>query len=87
MIDSLNGLKKDELKTANIKYRISIIIWARIVVNKHQHLNTFQDKIDIMVHQLNLFGDMVDPLFKGLPLFREEKGAMITQKEISGQIN
>ena len=70
MIDTLNGLKKDELKTTNIKYKISIIIWARIVVNKHQHLNRFQDKINIMVHELKLFKDMFDPLFKkGFPFF------------------
>ena len=35
-----------------------------------------------MAHQLNLFRDMFDPLFKkGLPFFWEEKGAMLTQKE------
>ena len=35
-----------------------------------------------MVHKVKLFIDMFDPLFKkGLPLFWEEKGAMLTQKE------
>ena len=39
-IDILNGLTEDDLKTANIKDKISIIIWARNVVNEHQHLDT-----------------------------------------------
>ena len=52
------------------------------MVKKHQHLDTVQDKIDIMAHQLKLFRDMFDHLFKkGLPLFWEEKGGIPIQKE------
>ena len=87
-IDFLNELTKDELKTPNIKDKISIITWDRKVVNKHQHLDTFQAKIDIKVHQLKLFRDMFDPQFKkGLLFFWKQKGAMLTQKGISAQIN
>ena len=51
-------------------------------MNKYHHLDTVQAKIDIMTHQLNLFRDMFDPLFKkGIPFFWEEKGTMMTQKE------
>ena len=72
VIDFLNGLTEEELKTANIKDMISIITWARKVVNKHQHLDTVQANIDIMEHQFNLFRDMFDLLFKkGFPFFRE----------------
>ena len=78
-IKFLNGLTEDNLKNANIKDIISIITWAREVVNKYHHLDTVQDKIDIMTHQLKLFRDMFDPLFKkGLPLFWEGKGTMLT---------
>ena len=49
-IDFLNGLIENELKAANIKDRISIITWARKVVNKHEHLDTVEEKISIMVH-------------------------------------
>ena len=75
------------MKTANIKDRICIITWARKVVNKHQHLDTVQDKIDIMVHQLKIFRDILDPLFKKrLPFFWEEKGVMLAQKEYQDKL-
>ena len=48
----LNGLIEDELKEANIKDIISIITWARKVVNKHQHLDTIEAKIGIMTYQV-----------------------------------
>ena len=68
----LNGLAQDELKAANIKDIIYIITWDRKVVNKHQHMDIVQAKIDIMVHQLKIFRDMFDPLFKkGITLFWE----------------
>ena len=69
-IDFLNGLIEYELKEDNIKDKIYIITWARIVVNKHQHLDTFEEKIGIMTYQVNFFMDMFDLLFKkGLPFF------------------
>ena len=71
-IKFLNGLTKDDLKNANIKEKISIITWARKLVNKYHHLDTVWAKIDIMAHQLNLFRDIFDPLFKkGIPFFWE----------------
>ena len=78
----LNGLIEDELKESNIKDRTSIINWERKVVNEHQHLDIIEAKIDIMTHQVKLFMDMYDPLFKkGLPFLWEEKGSMLSQKE------
>ena len=78
-IDFLNGLTEEELKTTNIKDTISIIKCARKVVNKHHHLDTVEAKIGIMAHQLKLFRDMFDPLFKkGLAFFWEEKVSMLT---------
>ena len=75
-IDFLNGLTEDELKEDNIKDKIYIITWARKVVNKHQHLDTVEANIGIMAHQVKLFMDMFDPLFKkGLPFFWEKKGS------------
>ena len=48
IVSFLNGLLDDDLKTTNIKDKISVIDWERMVVGKHQHLNTVQVKIDIM---------------------------------------
>ena len=41
----LNGLTEEELNIANIKYRISIITWARKVVNKQHHLDIIEAKM------------------------------------------
>ena len=71
-IKFFNGLTEHDLKNANIKDRISIITQAMKVVNRYHHLDTIQAKIDIMAHQLNLFRDIFDPLFKkGIPFFWE----------------
>ena len=81
-IDFLNGLTEDALKEANSKDIICIITWVRNVVNKHQHLDTVEENIGIMAHQVKLFMDMFDPLFiKGLPFFWEDKGSMLSKKE------
>ena len=81
-IDFLKGLTEDALKEANIKDIISIITWEIKFVNKHQHLDTGEAKIGIMTHQVKLFMDMFDPLFKkGLPFFWEKKGSMLSQEE------
>ena len=85
----LSGLTEDDLKTTNIKEKISIITWERKVVRKHQHqhLNIVQAKIDIMNHQIKLFIDLFSPLCKkGLPFFWEEKGKMLCQTEYHAQL-
>ena len=51
-ISFLNILSKDYLKKANIKDKISILNWARKVINKYLHLDTVQEKVDILDHQI-----------------------------------
>ena len=54
--------------------------WARKVINKYHHLDTVQEKVDILAHQVKLFIDMFDPLFKMVLLFFwKENGAMLTK--------
>ena len=61
---------------------ISIITWARKVVNQHEHLDTIESKIGIMAHEVKYFIEIFNPLVKmGLPFFWEEKGGMLSQKE------
>ena len=75
-------MTEDELKTTNIKDRISAFTWARKVVSKHQHLDTLQENIDIMTHQVKFFIEIFTPVFKkGLSFFWEEKGCMFSQKQ------
>ena len=86
-IDFLNGLTEEELKTSNIKDRLSIITWARKVVNKRHHLDTVEANIRIMAYHVKLFMDMFDPLFKKvLPFFWEDKGIMLTKKEYQDRL-
>ena len=78
----MNSLSEDDLEKTNFKDRISSITQARKVVKKYHHLDTVQENVDILAHQVKLFIDMFDPLFKkGLPYFQKEKGAMLTQNE------
>ena len=69
-INFLNSLSEDDLKKSNVKDRISIMTWARKVINKYHHLDTVQAKVDILAHRVKLFIEMFDLLFnKGLPFF------------------
>ena len=61
---------------------ISIITWARKMVNQHHHLDTIEAKISIMEHEGKYFIEMFNPLVNmGLLFFWEEKGGMLSQKE------
>ena len=83
----MNSLSEDDLKKVNVKDRISIMTWDRKVVNKYHHLDTVQEKVDILAHQVNLFIDMFYPLFKkGIPLFSKQNGAMLTQNKYHEKI-
>ena len=52
VIDFLNHLSKDDLKKENIKDMIPIMAWAKNVINKHHHLDTVQEKVNILSHQV-----------------------------------
>ena len=65
-----NRLKEEEIRTTNLMDRISIITWARKVVNRHHHLDTIESNIGIMAHEVKSFIEMFNPLVKmGLPFF------------------
>ena len=49
-ISFLNSLIVEEIKKGNIKDRTITIMLARKVANKYQHLDTVQEKIDVMNH-------------------------------------
>ena len=58
---------------------ISIMTWARKVIKKYHQLDRVEEKVDILAHQVKLFIDMFDLLFKkGPPFFQKEKGVMLT---------
>ena len=54
-INFLNTLSKEELRMMEIKDRMTSITWHRKGVGKHQHIETVQEKIDTMIHQVKIF--------------------------------
>ena len=81
-ISFLNNLTEEEIRKENIQDRVLVITWERRVVNKHHHLETVHEKIYVMHNQVKELIQLLNPLFKrGLPLFCEEKGGMLSQKE------
>ena len=78
-ISFLKNLTEEDIRRGNIQDRILFIIWARRVVNKHCHLNMVEAKWNFMHKQVNEFPSLFNPLVKrGLPLFWEEKGLMLS---------
>ena len=81
-INFLNALSQDDLRTMGIKYRITVITWIMKVVGKHEHVDTVQDKIDIMQHPINVLKGLFVSLFQnGFPYFWEEGGRIFSQLE------
>ena len=82
-ISFLNSLNEDEIKKENIQDRVLVIALASKVVNKYHHLETVQEKIDVMHHQIKGYIELFNPLFKrGLPFFWEEKEESVLIKNI-----
>ena len=57
-----------------IKDRITVITWAKNIVGNYRHIETVQENIDIMQHQVNIFkGSFVSLFQKGFPCFWEQR--------------
>ena len=54
-INFLNTLSKEELRTMGIKDRIEVITWARKVIGKHHHIESFQAKENQMLRRVKYF--------------------------------
>ena len=80
-------MNEDEIKKENIQDRVLVIAFASKVVNKYHHLETVQEIIDVMHHQIKGYIELFNPLFKrGLPFFWEEKGGTWSQKEYNDML-
>ena len=72
----------EDIKWGNIRDRIPVITSARRVVRKHLHLKMVEEKWNFARKQADNFAAMIKPLVqRGLHLFWEEKGPMLSQKE------
>ena len=52
IINFLNTLFEEELRTMGIKDIITLITWAIKVIGKRKHNETIQEKEDIMLHHV-----------------------------------
>ena len=69
-INFLNTLFEEELTKLGINDRFVVITLAIKVVEKHQHIETIQAKIVIMLHQVNTFkGSFISLFQKGFASF------------------
>ena len=44
IINFINSLSKEELKTMGIKDMIAVITWEKNSIGKHHHIESFQEK-------------------------------------------
>jgi hemerythrin superfamily protein len=83
----LNSTTIDKLHTIVVKYRSTLIIWARRVIAKHNLLKSVQTKAIQMEHSIQEFKDLFEELFiKGLPQFWDVKGEFYYQGEYNSHV-
>jgi hypothetical protein len=59
-IKLLNYIPTAELQTIGVKYRTTLIIWARRVISKHNMLKSFQTKATQMEKSMQEFKDLFE---------------------------
>ena len=75
-------MTNEDIRRGNIQNRIPTITWARRAVHKQRHLKMVEAKWNFIRKQADDFPALFKPLVqRGLPLFWEEKGPMLSQKE------
>ena len=76
-ITLLNFVPTAELQTIGVKYRTTLIIWAKRIIAKHNLLKSVQTKSVQMELSIQEFKDLFEQLFiKGLPSFWDGKGKL-----------
>jgi FtsZ-binding cell division protein ZapB len=81
-INLLNSVSNADLQTIGVKDRTAIIIWARKIIGKHNHIKNVQTKAEQMEQSVQDFKDLFSQLFnKGLPSFWDGRGNLISQEE------
>ena len=81
-ITFLSSLPDDHTNQYGIQNRVVVVSGARKVVTKHRMLETVRVKIGFIEDKVQEVIELFRPLVsKGLPLFWEEKGPLLSQKE------
>jgi hypothetical protein len=81
-INILNSIPTADLQTIGVKYRTTLIIWARRVIAKHNLLKSVQTKATQMEQSVQEFKYLFEELFiKGLPPSWDGKRNLYDQEE------
>lgn len=78
----LNTTTNEQLHTLGVKYRITVMMWARRVICKHYFANNVKTKANKMRNAVHQMKNFFQPLFKiGLPTFWDSLGRLILVTE------
>ena len=81
-LNFLNSLTYQKLQDIGIKDRVSIVLWAKKFINKHQLMKVVQDKANKMSSQIKDFRLAFEDLFDdGLPSFWDDEGRLFSQEQ------
>ena len=79
-INLLNSVPPVDLHTIGVKYRISLIIWARRIISKHNLSKLILNKATQMEQSVQDFKNLFEGLYiKSLPSFWDGKGKLHDQ--------
>ena len=72
----------EDLQEMGIRDRITIIIWARKFIGKHNHVKNVQEKTNQMLLHIKDFKRLFQKLFDdGLPYFWDNGGRLFSQEK------
>ena len=81
-INFLNTISNAHLQILGIKSITVVIVWARKILGKHNHVRNVQSKAKQIQQNVKYFKDLLTQLFqKGLPSFGDDNGRLIPHEK------
>jgi FtsZ-binding cell division protein ZapB len=81
-INLLNAVSNAYLQTIGVKDRTVVIVCARKIIGKHNHMRNVRSKAEKIEQNVQSFKDLFSQLFKrGLPSFWNNNGKMVSQEK------
>ena len=78
----LKTLTYEDMQEMEIRDRLTIILWARKFINKHNLVKVVQEKENQMLLEVKDFKKMFQEQFdEGLPPFWDDKGKLFSQEQ------
>ena len=79
-VNFLKTLTYEDMQEMGIRDRLSIILWDRNLINKHNLVKVVQEKANQMLLEVNDFKKMFQDHFdEGLPPFWDDYGKLFSQ--------